>query len=220
MYQDDAFGAAVFSGAKMALDKRGMSLVAEGKFERGTMDVEEGMQIIKASGAEAVLMVGTYSPLAKFIKISNDAGFTPYFHTVSFIGSEAFGKELVEVQKINPAQYEKIIVTQVVPAPFSDEFKTVKEYKELAKKYNPDHEPNYVALEGFVNAKVLVDALENSGRDITREKFIRSLESITSKNYGIGKLLKFSSIDHQGLEGIYYSRLTQGGAFKIFNPII
>jgi len=220
MYQNDAFGAAVLSGVKAALERRGMELVAEATFERGTMDVEDGVASLKDSGAEAIVMVGTYSPLAKFIKLCNDAEFTPYFHTVSFIGSEAFGKELVEVQEVDPEQYSKIIVTQVVPAPFSDEYDTVKEYKELATKYNPDHEPNYVALEGFVNAKVLVKALTDSGQDLTRENFLFALESMQKVNVGIGKSVSFNKDDHQGLEGIYYSRLSEGGVFKIFNPII
>ncbi|NQU82222.1 MAG: ABC transporter substrate-binding protein [Bacteroidetes bacterium] len=218
MYQEDAFGTAVLSGVQLAMERRNMELVATDTFVRGTMDVEKAMETIKKSGAEAVIMVGTYDPLAKFIKISNDAGFTPYFHTVSFVGSEAFGKQLVEVQKVDSVQYDKIIVTQVVPSPFSDEFSTVKEYKELAKKYYPQDEPNFVALEGFINAKILVKALELTGKDPTRDKFIEALESMQNVGIGIGKAITYSANDHQGLQGIYYSKLTEDGTFRIFTP--
>ena len=220
MYQNDAFGRAVLDGAKIALKKRGMKPVAIATFERGTMDVEKAMERIKASGAEAVVMVGTYSPLAKFIKISHDAGFSPYFHTVSFVGSEAFGKELIETQKISPEYFRKIIVTQVVPAPFSGDYAGVREYRQLAKEYNPRHEENYVALEGFINAGVLVKALRKAGRNLTREKFIFALESMRNVDIGIGKLLTFGNNDHQGLTGIYYSRLTSEGVFEIFTPLM
>jgi ABC-type branched-subunit amino acid transport system substrate-binding protein len=217
MYQEDAFGLAVLTGVQLALERRNKETVATATYIRGTMDVEEAVKIIKASGAEAVVMVGTYSPLAKFIKKSHDDGFTPYFHTVSFVGSEAFGKEIVETQQIDPLQYGRIIVTQVVPSPFSDELSGVKDYLRLIKKYYPNDKPNFVALEGFINAKVLVKALEDSGRALTREKFIDTLESINNYDLGIGKGIAYSVLDHQGLEGIYYSKVTGDGTFKIFD---
>lgn len=218
MYQEDPFGLAVLSGVQLALERRNMEPIATDTYARGTMDVEEAMQIIKISDADAVIMAGTYSPIAKFIKISHDVEFKPYFHTVSFVGSEALGKEIVEVQKINPAEYGKLIITQVVPSPFSEELSGVREYRELIKKYYPNDEPNYAALEGFVNAKVLVRALEATGRDLTRGKFIEAFESMHNVDIGIGKGVTYSTLDHQGLSGIYYSRLEEDGTFKIFNP--
>ncbi len=218
MYQEDDFGLAVLTGVQLALERRNKETVATATYIRGTMEVEKAVRTIKASGAEAVIMVGTYSPLAKFIKESHDLGYTPYFHTVSFVGSEAFGKEIVDTQKIDPSQYSKIIVTQVVPSPFSDEHNGVREYLQLVSKHYPNDKPNFVALEGFINAKVLVKALKDTGPDLTREKFITTLESIHNFDAGIGKTISYSMLDHQGLEGIYYSRVTEDGTFSIFKP--
>ncbi len=217
MYQEDAFGLAVLTGIQLALERRNKETVATATYIRGTMDMDDAFQKIKASSAEAVIMVGTYSPLAKFIKISHDAGYTPYFHTVSFVGSEAFGKEIVE-QKINPALYSRIIVTQVVPSPFSNEMPGVREYQASVKKHYPNDKPNYVALEGYINARVLVHALKKAGRDLTRESFINTLESVNNYDVGIGKEISYSVLDHQGLEGIYYSKVTEDGTFRIFKP--
>jgi len=218
MYQEDAFGLAVLTGVQMALERRNNETVATATYIRGTMDVEKAVKIIKSSGAEAVVMVGTYSPLAKFIKKSHDSGFSPYFHTVSFVGSEAFAREIIEGQKIDPAQYDRIIVTQVVPSPFSDELPGVKEYLQLINKHYPNDKPTFVALEGFINAKVLVKALQNTGRDLTRAKFIASLESMYNYDAGIGKGITYSKLDHSGLKGIYYSKVTKDGTFRIFKP--
>ena len=216
MYQDDAFGQAVLDGTKLALGRRQMEIIASDKFVRGTMDLENQLKTIKASNPDVVIMVGTYSPLAKFIRISHDEGFKPYFYTVSFVGSEAYGKELVNVQKIDASEYDKIIVTQVVPSPFSNDYKTVKEFRDAMKKYYPDDEFNYVALEGYMNAKVLTDALKASGEDLTREKFISSLETMNDVDMGIGKSITYSPSDHQGIQGVYYSKLTPDATFRIF----
>jgi len=218
MYQEDAFGQAVLEGVQYALKRRNMETVATATFPRGTTNVENSLKVIKGSGADAVVIVGTYTPLAKFVSLSHKARFTPYFHTVSFVGSEAYGKELVEVYKVAPAQYDKIIVTQVVPSPFDDSFPTVRHYRELiAKHFSPD-QPNYVALEGFVNALVLSRVLEACGRELTREKFITALESIHNMDIGIGMPVTYGTLDHRGLEGTYYSKLTKDGTFRIFKP--
>lgn len=218
MYQKDSFGLAVLSGVQLALKRRNMEPVETAVYARGSMDVAPAMEAIRASGAEAVIMVGTYAPLAKFIKLSNDAGFKPYFHTVSFVGSEAFVKEIIETQRISPEQYDKIIVTQVVPSPYSEDLPGVKEYRELAKKYYPNDKPNFVALEGFINAKILVKALEDAGRNLTKQRFIGALESMYNFDVGIGKEVSYSRLNHQGLKGIYYSKPTKEGIFITFNP--
>lgn len=218
MYQKDSFGLTVLSGVQLALKRRNMEPVTTAVYTRGSMDVAPAMEAIRTSGAEAVIMVGTYAPLAKFIKLANDAGFKPYFHTVSFVGSEAFGREIVEAQKIDPAQYDKIIVTQVVPSPYSKDLPGVKEYRELAKKYYPNDKPNFVALEGFINAKILVKALEDAGRNLTKKRFIEALESIYNFDVGIGKEISYTMLNHQGLKGIYYSKPTKEGTFITFNP--
>jgi branched-chain amino acid transport system substrate-binding protein len=218
MYQEDAFGLAVLEGVQKALKRRNMETAATATFERETTNVEKALKIIRQSAADAVVMVGTYGPLAKFVNISHKSGFTPYFHTVSFVGSEAYGKELVLIHKIKPSQYDKIIVTQVVPSPFDDSFLTVRRYRELVTKYFPQDYPNYVALEGFVNAIVLTKILEGCGKELTREKFINTLESTKNLDVGIGMEVTYGPMDHRGLEGIYYSRLTKDGTFRIFKP--
>jgi len=190
MYQDDAFGRAVLTGVQLALHRRDMEIVAADTFIRGTLDVQRAVETIRKSGAESVIMVGTYSPLARFIKRCQEEEFEPYFHTVSFVGSKAFGGEILE-QDIDPSLYKRIIVTQVVPSPFSEELEAVKTYRETINKHFPEDEPNYVALEGFVNAQILVNALQSSDSDLTRSALINSIENISELDIGIGKPVSY-----------------------------
>lgn len=218
MYQEDAFGLAVLSGVQLALQRRNMETAATDTYVRGTMDVEAAVKTIKASEAEAVVMGGTYGPLAKFIKLSTDAGFAPFFHTVSFVGSEAFARELTTTQKLAPPHYGKVLVTQVVPAPFDQQIPAVARYRELVRQYYPNDPPNYVALEGFINAIVLTKALEAAGRDLTREKFLRALESLHDLDIGLDMRVTYGGLDHQGLQGVYWSKLAPDGTFQGFKP--
>lgn len=217
LYQEDTFGIAVLSGVQLALQKRGLTPFVTDTFKRGSMDTDDGLDRISKAKVEAIVMVGTYSPLAKFIKQFHNIGQTPLFATVSFIGSEAFARELIHTQKIDPKEYGKILVSQVVPSPDIASIKAAAQYQELSHKYHPDKELNYVAFEGFLNAKVIVHALEKSGEKISRETFINALESIKSFDLGLGKNLSYNKKNHEGLSGVYLSRLIDDGTFDTFD---
>jgi ABC-type branched-subunit amino acid transport system substrate-binding protein len=217
-YQDDAFGETVLEGTKIALKKRNLKPIIKSKFTRGSLDIENAQKKIEDYGVQAVIMVGTYSPLAKFIKLSTESGFTPYFHTVSFVGSDAFSDEIINAQKINKKYFEKIIVTQVVPSPYENTSELLIEYQTLLNKYYPDSKFNYVSLEGFINAKVLVEALKLSGKELTRTKLIESLESMHDYEIGFEEKINYYHLDHQGIDEIYYSKLDNDSNFHIYNP--
>ena len=216
-YQDDAFGKAVLDGVRVALERRQMEISATATYSRGSNDVQSAVDKLEANGAQAVIMAGTYRPLAKFIKMSHYKNFRPYFHTVSFVGSKAFGKELI-TRGIDSRSFSRIIVTQVVPYPFDESLPLVAEYKRLLQKHYPNEEPNYVSLEGFINARVLSKALVDAGPDLTRDKLIATIQTMDNVDIGIGKNIVFGNEDHQGLEDIYYSRMSSDGNFRVFDP--
>src|ERR1017187_4745400 len=82
-YQDDSFGRDGLAGVKLALEKRGMELTAEGTFERNTRAVGSALRTLKRAEPEAVVMVGTYGPCAEFIKLAQKGGFNPIFGNIS-----------------------------------------------------------------------------------------------------------------------------------------
>ena len=126
------------------------------------------------------------------------------FHCVSFAGAE----ELVE--RLGP-EGDGVIVTQVVPPPWETALlPAAEEYNTLLARYFPEDRANFVGFEGFVNAKVLVQALRRVGRDITRDKFIEAMEQMDFYSPGIGANINFSKDDHQGLHMVYLTQIRQG----------
>jgi ABC-type branched-subunit amino acid transport system substrate-binding protein len=206
-YQYDAYGFDGLRGAELALKKYGLAPVARGSYIRGTMDVSPGLKKIMASGAEAVVMIGTYDPCAEFIKMARENGFNPIFHNVSFVGADELARKLERGG-------EGVIVTQVVPSPEAPESKTLLsgalEYSSLLKRYFPEDKPNFVGLEGYINARVLVEALRRAGRDLDRERFIQAVESIQNFSLGIANPLTFGPDDHQGFDRVYFTRIHNG----------
>ncbi len=206
-YQYDAYGFDGLKGAEIALRSYGLTPVATGTYIRGTLDVEKGLEKITAAKAEAVVMIGTYEPCAKFIRLAKSGKFAPVFYNVSFVGADELARHLGRIDAT-------IIVTQVVPPPeVSDTRKDLwgtREYMELLHKYFPADLPNFVSLEGYINARVLVEGLTRAGKDLNRETFIKAIESIQDLDLGIDNPLSFSFSDHQGLERVYFTHLKNG----------
>ncbi|MEJ2639008.1 MAG: ABC transporter substrate-binding protein [Desulfosarcinaceae bacterium] len=206
-YQYDAYGFDGLRGTELALKSYGLVPVATGTYIRGTVDVAEGLARIQAAAAEAVVMIGTYEPCARFIQSARQKGYTPVFQNVSFVGAEALIRLLGD-------QTEGVLITQVVPPPepppSRQELWGIREYIDLLQRYFPFDSPNFVGLEGYLNARVLVEGLKRAGRDLDREGFIHAIESIHSLDLGVASPLSFNASDHQGLERVYLTYVKDG----------
>jgi ABC-type branched-subunit amino acid transport system substrate-binding protein len=201
-YQYDEYGLDGLRGTEIALKQYDLVPVAKGSYIRGTLDVEAGLAQIIQSDAQAVVMIGTYDSCARFIQLARRQHFTPLFHNVSFVGS----KELA--RRLGP-DGEGVIVTQVVPPPSIDPSKEdlpgVQEYIRLLNRYYPDTRPSFVGLEGYINAKILVEGLERAGRNLTRPSFIQAIKSVNDFDLGIKNRLSFGPKDNQGLDQVYFT---------------
>jgi ABC-type branched-subunit amino acid transport system substrate-binding protein len=201
-YQYDEYGLDGLRGTEIALKQYDLIPVAKGSYIRGTLDVEAGLAQMIQSDAQAVVMIGTYDSCARFIQLARRQNFTPLFHNVSFVGS----KELA--RRLGP-DGEGVIVTQVVPPPSIDPSKEdlpgVQEYIRLLNQYYPDTRPSFVGLEGYINAKILVEGLERAGRNLTRPSFIQAIKSVNDFDLGIKNRLSFGPKDNQGLDQVYFT---------------
>jgi len=204
-YQEDAFGIAVLEGVKLALKRHNLAPVALGTFPRNTMDVAKGLEQIKPASPEAVVMVGTYAPLAEFVKRARADKWKSVFLTVSFVGTEAFARAAGK-------DGDGVIITQVVPPPSRRDLPAVAQYQAALKKYLPEASPNFVSLEGFVNAKLLVEGLKLAGRDLSREKLVTAIEGIVDLDLGIGMRASYSSSRHHAFDLVYVTLLRDGEA--------
>ena len=209
-YQYDDYGFDGLKGTQIALQRYGLSPVATGSFVRGTLDVEDALKKIQKSEAQAVIMIGTYSPCAKFIKEARARRYNPLFHNVSFVGADKLVQELGDAG-------EGVFITQVVPPPTQRILlPATEQYSRLLSQYYPQDRPNFVSFEGFINAMVLIEALRRAGRDISREGFIRALESIKEHYVGIGAVINFGPRDHQGIDDVYLTEVRDGQLQLLF----
>ncbi|MGH1361626.1 MAG: ABC transporter substrate-binding protein [Burkholderiaceae bacterium] len=200
-YQNDGFGKAVLSGAKKALTKRGMAVHSVGTFERNTMAVKGGLAKMVESNPDAIIMVGTYAPLAEFVKQARANGLNSMMSTVSFVGTNSLVNAVGEAG-------DGVIITQVVPFPYQNDLALVNNCRELVKKHSKVA-LDYVTLEGCLSAKVMVLALEKAGRDLTRDSLIDALHEMKKVSVE-GVMISFAADNHQALNQVYVSEIRGG----------
>jgi branched-chain amino acid transport system substrate-binding protein len=200
--QDDAFGEAGKAGVNRALHKRSMKLVEEARYKRNTLDVDDGLAKIKAAQADAVVFIGTYKPLAAIVKKAKENGIKAKFVTVSFIGTTDF------INEAGP-DGDGVYITQVMPSPDDASVPLVQQYQQDMKGVNI----NYTSLEGYVNAVVLVEALNKAGNNLTRLGLVNVLEGMDADVGGIK--VSFSPTKHQGSKQVFLTRVQGGKAVPI-----
>ncbi|HCG03764.1 MAG TPA: hypothetical protein DEV75_01105, partial [Desulfovibrio sp.] len=84
------------------------------------------------------------------------------------------------------------------------------DYVQLLRRYFPDEAPNTTGLEGYVNARILVEGLRRAGRDLTREGLVQALESLRDYPLGGSTYVSFSPESRQGMNQVYFTRLQDG----------
>ena len=211
--QQDAYGDAGYAGVSRAFRTLGLNdggILRLG-YKRNTLDVDDAVNQLRAQklAIRAVVMVATYRAAAKFIERTHDLFPGMIYTNVSFVGSTALADELM---LLGPRYASGVIVTQVVPA-VGGYSSAVLEYKNALAKYFPGEAPDYVSLEGYVAANVLIQALKKSGPQFDTERLIDTLEATRNLDLGLGTQLNFGRAEHQASHKIWGTALDEGGKF-------
>jgi branched-chain amino acid transport system substrate-binding protein len=77
----------------------------------------------------------------------------------------------------------------------------VSEYQKLMKQHAPAEPLSFATLEGFVAAKITVEALKRAGAKPTREKVLKALTNMGEHDLG-GVYVKYSPQARDGWGGV------------------
>ena len=212
--QSDSFGDAGFAGVAKAFRALGISdgTILRLNYARNTMELDDAINQLKQQKVpiRAVVMVATTRQAAKFIEKTRDLFPGMIYTNMSSVGASSLADELM---LLGPRFTDSVIVTQTVPA-VAGYSSVVIEYKEALAKYFPGDSPNYISLEGFISANVLIDALRRCGPQIDTERLIDILENTRNLDLGLGVPLGFSRGEHQASHKIWGTELDKTGKYQ------
>lgn len=208
-YQNDAYGKAGLEGVERGLKALNLPMTSLGTVERNSVDIKKAVADILAKQPEAIVQISAYRSCAAFIREARKAGFGGTFYNVSFVGTQALSTELGKDAR-------GVVVSQVMPYPYSPNSAISGEFLEALKAAsvnNKNLSANYSSMEGYVAAKVLVEALRRAGRGASRESFISAIQSMQNHQMG-GFTVNFGPNQHTASKYVDLTVLTDDGRVR------
>lgn len=203
LHVDDAFGQDGLEGFNKAMAMHKLTPAIVTKFERVKPDYAATAATIINANPSALIIVSSSKNTVEVIKAIRAQGGRMQIMTQSNNSSAAFVKDL------GPAGVG-VIVSQVAPAPHLLSTRLGQEFNAAAKETGATI--SYASIEGFMNAKVLVEGLRRAGRNLTREGFVRALESMQRVDFG-GLMVTYGTNDHTGSEFVELTMIGRDGRF-------
>jgi ABC-type branched-subunit amino acid transport system substrate-binding protein len=90
----------------------------------------------------------------------------------------------------------------------------VLKYQELLPKHSLGEKPDFVSLEGYLAANLLIEGLKRAGRDFTTESLIDALEAMRGVDLGVGATMAYGMSEHQASHKVWGTVLDVSGNFQ------
>ena len=164
-YQNNAFGKEVYEGARLAMEKFKVTQTSAVTVENTGADAAAAATKLLADSPQAVLMGLAGKPTVDFAKAMRQQRRGMSLYALSVMGAAATLKALGD-------DGVGIAVSQVVPLPTNTGVAVVRDYQQAWKQSGTTLELSHLGLEGYINARVFVEALKRAGNKLTRESFI------------------------------------------------
>ena len=224
-YQADAYGRSGWAGVRAALKRHGERIAGEATYRRGTKftgSMRKQVEILQGAKPDAVICIGAYAACAAFARDAVDLGLRVPIANLSFVGSENLLKLLTEEREESRQYTDLLVNSQVVPSYEAVSIEAVREYRDLMRRYDPvapaelvkeAYSPfphSFVSLEGFLDAKLMVEILRRLGNAPSRDALPRAVFSVKDYDLGIGEQVSFGPARRQGLQRVYYTVVDEG----------
>ena len=212
--QQDAYGEAGMDGVTKAVRalRNGVARpILRMTYNRNTVNVDAAVALLRRQKVpiKAVVLVATYRPAAKFIEKTRDLYPDMIYATISGVGSTGLADEL---KLLGPRFSDGVIVSQVVPA--VDGYASVSlVYKRALANYFPGESPDYVSLESYLTANVLIEGLRRAGPQLDTETLVDRLESVQNFDMGLGPRVSFGPGEHQAVHKVWGTQLDNAGQY-------
>jgi branched-chain amino acid transport system substrate-binding protein len=205
VYQDDPFGKAGLKSVQGAFTRFNIKPTIEAPIDMGKLDALAATTTeIAKTHPGAIIMITAGKASTAFIREYLKTGERPQFFGVSVLSAKALLADL-------GTDAHGIVIAQVVPSPLRSSYGISKEFTAAAKKAN-SKDTTYNSLEGYITAKVFIEALRRAGKDLTREKLMSALETMNNYDLG-GFVVDYSGGKRVGSTFVDLSIISKSGQF-------
>lgn len=205
-YQDDGLGKTLLAELKKAADQEMLSFAAVVKVDPLQPDFMAAAQATEKTQAQAVILATAGTIFTNYIKAVQTTAVRPSYYGFSVASVDLIQRELKDKGR-------GIVLAQIMPSLRSTAVPVVSEYLALLRAKSPGAQPSASQFEGFVHARLLVEGLRRTGRNLSTESFIKTMEDAGEISFGrFG--VKYSPKNHNGSTYVELGILDADGSLR------
>ena len=210
LYENTELGLDMLTGLTRAVAGEGPKIVAKQSYEFTGADVSSQVGLLKASGADTLMLFATPKFFLNAIRATHNLGWKPQV----YIASISIEPTIMGIARFNAPELTKgalsIAFLKNPNDPVWAKDPIVALYRTIMKKYNPTGRPTDVYnWYGMTTAWTMVETLRKTGKNLTRAGLLKAAQSLdTGANPFMlpGIRLKTSRTDYRPMEHVYLYR--------------
>jgi branched-chain amino acid transport system substrate-binding protein len=207
-YEEGPGAAVLIAAAEEAAKKGNAAIIAKASYPVGSNRVAPAVTTFTAAAPQAIIMVSTGAAAAGFIEEYRAAAGTAQLFAHSGADIEQLSKRLAE------EQMKGVAITQVTPSPYKIANRLAKDFNDAVATTDKLEVPvSYAMMEGYIAAKVIVEAVRRQGARPSREGTIAALDSMDNYNLG-GYAVGFKPGMRSGSKFVELSIITGAGKIR------
>jgi branched-chain amino acid transport system substrate-binding protein len=210
LYENTELGLDMLTGLTRAIAGKGPRVVAKQGYEFTGTDVSSQVALLKASGAETLMLFTTPKFFLNAVRAAHNLGWKPQV----YIASVSIEPTIMSIARFNAPELTKgalsIAFVKNPNDPIWAKDKAVALYRTIMRKHNPSGRPTDVYnWYGMTVAWTMVETLRTAGKNLTRTGLLRAAQSLDTRSNPFmlpGIRLKTSRTDYRPLEQVYLYR--------------
>ena len=190
-YQSDAYGRNGWDGVRQALATHGDTIVADASYARGSRffdSYQAQLSVIQPAKPDAIIVVGSYEASAGFIRDLRASGDATTVANISFVGAQ---KVMSLLSTEADFFSSNLVFSEVVPDYNLTRLPAVKAYRQLVASSESLKSPNFVGLEAYLNAKLLVAMMKKVPGEFSAAKLKDTFKKTSSISIGLTQSVSF-----------------------------
>ncbi|HCN89740.1 MAG TPA: ABC transporter permease [Oxalobacteraceae bacterium] len=204
VYLNNSFGKSGLAAVEQAMQKRNLKILGAAPVEANSSDIKTAADAMAKLEPQVIVMATAGKVSADYIKEYKARSLNTQFYCLSVTSNTQLSAAL-------GANIRGVVVSQTMPLPWSATSKLVTDYQRIMKS-SKQTDYSYASMQGFLSAKIFVEGLRRAGRDLSREKLISSLESMSHADID-GYQINFSPTNHNGSKYVDLTVLGKDGKF-------
>lgn len=207
-YEDGTDAGGVIAASDEAAGKAHLAIIARASYPPGTTRVGQAVEVFTQAVPQAIIIVANGAPAAAFIEQYRGSGGSAQLFASSSADIEQLSKRL------GNEQMHGVAIAQVTPNPYRISSRVAKELNDAVYRAgNLDLPVSFAMMEGFITAKVIVEAVRRQNAKFTREAMPAVLDNINNYDAG-GYVVAFRPDMHVGSRFVELSIINQAGKIR------